>query len=91
VDGGDCAALPVGQKNRQTVRGLDDEEKSGFLRDQGIPRRADGRRLVDDMDDLGVDLVEKNGLKTPVTGERPEGVLGKFARPESVDEAGDSP
>jgi hypothetical protein len=42
------------------------------------------------VDDLGVDLVKKNGLKTSVTGERPEGVLGKFPRSETMGEAGDS-
>jgi hypothetical protein len=89
VDGGNNAAFPVGEKQGKTIRGLDDEEKAGFLRDQRVPRRAVGQRSVDDMDDVGVDLVEEDGMKTPRISEGPKIVFGKFARSESVNQAGD--
>jgi hypothetical protein len=89
VNGGDDAPPLVGEEQGKTIRSLDDEKETGFLRDQSIALRALGRRFVDDMHDIGMDLAEKNGLKTPFGGENPKIVFGERPGPETMEDTGE--
>jgi hypothetical protein len=59
VDRGDDARLLIHKKNRETVGRLDDKENAGEAGDQGISPEALPRHFVDEVNDIGMDLLEQ--------------------------------
>jgi hypothetical protein len=63
VDGGYGAILGVNEENGDAVGGLDAEEEAGTVGDGGVAFRGFVGGGVVLMDDIGVDLFERNELK----------------------------
>ena len=63
MNGGDGALLGIDEENRNAVGGLDAQEEAGAVGDGGIALAGLGRRGVDQMDDIGMDLLQRNELE----------------------------
>ncbi len=63
VNGSDRAFSGVDEKNRDAIGALDAEEKSGAVRGGGIAAARLGRWGLEKMDDVGMDLLERDELK----------------------------
>ena len=58
MNGGDGALFRIDEENGNAVGGLDAEEKAGTVRGGGIAVARFGRRGVEKVDDVGMDLLE---------------------------------
>ena len=63
VNGGDGALFRVDEENGDAIGGLDSEEKAGAIRGGGVATAKFGRWGVEKMDDIGMDLLERNELE----------------------------
>jgi len=60
VNGSDGALFRIDEENRNTVGGLHAKEKAGAVGDGGIASARIGRRGVEKMDYIGMDLLQRN-------------------------------
>src|SRR5260370_11555649 len=63
MNGGDGALFRVDEENRDTVGGLDAEEEPGTICDGGIAAARFGGCGVEKMNDIGMDLLQRNELE----------------------------
>jgi hypothetical protein len=50
----------VRQEHRETIGRLDGQKQAGGIRRQGVARQAAGRRFFNDMNNIRVNLIEKD-------------------------------
>ncbi len=60
MNGGDGALFRIDQENRDAIGGLDTQEKPGTVCDGGVPSARFGGCGVEKVDDVGMDLLERN-------------------------------
>ena len=63
VNGGDRALFGVDEENGDAIGGLDSEEKAGAVGGQGVAFAGCGGRDVEKMDDVRMDLLERDELE----------------------------
>src|SRR5258708_284442 len=63
VNGGDGALFRIDEENRDAIGGLDAQEEAGTVRGGGIAGARFGRRGVEKMDDVGMDLFQRDELE----------------------------
>ena len=63
MNGGDGALFGVDEENGNAISGLDPEEKAGAVRGGGVAVAKFGGRGVEKMDDIGMDLLERDELE----------------------------
>ena len=63
VDGGDGTLFGVDEENGDAVGGLDGEEEAGTVGGQGVALAGSGGRAFEEMDYVGVDLLEGDELE----------------------------
>lgn len=79
----------VRQEHGETIGRFDGQQQAGDIRRQGIARQASGRRFFNDMNNIRVNLIEKDNPQLLSQGECPEIVLAEIPPPEAVDKARD--
>jgi len=63
MNGGDGPLFRVDEENGDAIGGLDSEEKAWPIRGRGVAAAKFGGRGVEKMDDVGMDLLERNELE----------------------------
>jgi hypothetical protein len=89
VNGGDHPLFFFDQDNRQTVGRLDNQEKAGEACDRGITPKRLLRHLVQEMDNIGVDLLEQDGLETQLLRKPSQVILSPSQIAKPVPQKGD--
>ena len=89
MDGGDHAKAFVAKEKRQAIGCFYDQKKAGNAGYRGVSLRPFGRDFFNDMNNIRMDLIEKNRIKIAQTGQGPQALFIKLFCPESMDEAGD--
>jgi hypothetical protein len=64
MNSGDCAFLGIDEENRDAVGGLDAQEEAGTVCGGGIPAARFGRSGVEKLDDVGMELFERDECET---------------------------
>ena len=67
MNGGDGALLGIDEENGNAVSGLDAQEQAGAVGNGGIALARLGRRDVEKVDDIGMDLFKRNELQVGST------------------------
>jgi len=80
MNGGDGALFRIDEENRDAIGGLDAQEEPGTICDGGISAARLGGCCVEKMDDIGMDLLERDEVEV----RRAEGGLEEAAVFEDV-------
>jgi hypothetical protein len=63
MNGGDGALFRIDEENRDAIGGLDAQEEAGTVCDGGIASARFGGCGVEKMDDIGMDLLERDEVE----------------------------
>jgi hypothetical protein len=88
VDGGDYALFFFHKNDRQAVGRLDNQKKAGEACNRGITPQPSLRHLVDEMNDIGVHLLQEKEFEIQPIRELPKVFLSPYKIAEPVPEKG---